>query len=191
MVRMKNRWLLFEVIFEDDKILPLPKPEKGSTSGGKKNDKIDTDHFNDNDPSGNDAGFTIITSRQFSSSSTYLTTREINHALRDSVCHNFGDVGIGWVIGSLSVKYFSPFTNHGILRVSREYYHIVWGALSFINEVRGRSCLFRVIHLSGTIKKCQLAAIELDREQILTRRTMAESRGTLIRRVLLHRLIFD
>lgn len=50
---------------------------------------------------------------------------------------------------TLIVKYFSPHTNIGIVRISREELHIVWGALTFIKELKGRSCMIKVIHTSG------------------------------------------
>lgn len=49
----------------------------------------------------------------------------------------------------MSVKYFSSYTNIGIIRVSREHYQLVWSALTFITQVKSRFCLFRVLHLGG------------------------------------------
>ncbi|CAG8459933.1 14473_t:CDS:2 [Ambispora leptoticha] len=143
MVRIKNRWILFEVIFEDNKMPPPPS----------------------------------LPPRHQEDEQKQIPSGEIHHALRDSICLNLGDFGMGCVIGSLNVKYFSPFTNNGILRVSRDHYRLIWGALTFINEIRGRRCLVHVLHVGGTIKKCQLACIQHDREQILKRRQAAESRG--------------
>jgi RNase P/RNase MRP subunit POP5 len=48
------------------------------------------------------------------------------------------------------VKYFSPHTNIGILRISREEVHIVWGALTFIKELKGKPCIIKVLHTAGT-----------------------------------------
>lgn len=59
------------------------------------------------------------------------------------------NVKLFWLLRYL-VKYFSPHTNVGILRISREEMHIVWGALTFINQLKGRPCIIKVIHTSGT-----------------------------------------
>ncbi|CAG8433810.1 12499_t:CDS:2 [Ambispora gerdemannii] len=174
MVRIKNRWILFEVIFEDNKIPPLPsllprhQQHEQISSGGEDGDAAQPSSWRQH---------SSTKQPQTQSNTLYITTKEIHHALRDSICLNFGDVGIGCVSSSLNVKYFSPFTNNGILRVSRDHYRIIWGALTFINEIRGRRCLVHVLHVGGTIKKCQLACIQHNRDQILKRRQAAESRG--------------
>ncbi|RIA91172.1 hypothetical protein C1645_768217 [Glomus cerebriforme] len=145
MVRLKNRWLLFEFIFDDT-------PDK----------------------------FHLSTSSSYSSLSQKfeaLSTRDVYSVIKDSIQLNFGDYGVGCIAASISVKYFSPFTNIGVLRVSRDHYHIVWGAMTFISQIKTRSCLIRVLHLGGTIKQCQLSAINYDRDQILLLRRQAELRG--------------
>lgn len=57
------------------------------------------------------------------------------------------------------MKYFSPATSTGIVRVGREQYRLVWAALTMIKEIRGRPCVIRVVHVSGTIKKAELVAV--------------------------------
>ncbi|KAG0057311.1 hypothetical protein BGZ89_001883 [Linnemannia elongata] len=52
--------------------------------------------------------------------------------------------------------------------------HIVWGALTFINQLKGRPCIIKVIHTSGTIKKCQLTTIKYDRDRIMFLRNQAQ-----------------
>ncbi|KAI9204495.1 Rpp14/Pop5 family-domain-containing protein [Polychytrium aggregatum] len=88
----------------------------------------------------------------------------IAQAFKDSVEQNFGDYGAGSVLSSLSVKYFSPFTSVGIVRTGRDDFRMVWAALTFINQIRGRDCIIRVVHVGGTISKVQRAAIDLDRQ---------------------------
>ncbi|GBC04741.1 hypothetical protein RclHR1_05840002 [Rhizophagus clarus] len=138
MVRLKNRWLLFEVIFEDNSHLH----SSSSFSSSRKQEA--------------------------------LSTRDVYSAIKDSVQINFGDYGVGCIAASISVKYFSPFTNIGVLRISRDHYHIVWGAMTFITQIKTRRCLIRVLHLGGTIKQCQLSAINYDRDQILLLKRHAE-----------------
>ena len=71
------------------------------------------------------------------------------------------------------VKYLSPATSTFILRVSRAHYRIVWAALSFMDVVpvtNGRSCNFRVVRVSGTIRKVEEEAIRRAREILLRAR---------------------
>jgi len=143
MVRLKNRWLLFEVIFEDTL-------HHSTSSYSSPSQKLEA-----------------------------LSTRDVYSAIKDSVQTNFGDYGVGCIASSISVKYFSPFTNIGVLRISRDHYHIVWGATTFITQIKTRRCLIRVLHLGGTIKQCQLSAINYDRDQILMLRRQAELHGDI------------
>ncbi len=79
---------------------------------------------------------------------------------------------------SFSVKYLSPATSTFILRVSRKHYKIAWAALSLITQVPvkdGRNCVFRVVRVSGTIRKAEEEGIRRARELILkTRRQLGE-----------------
>jgi ribonuclease P/MRP protein subunit POP5 len=59
----------------------------------------------------------------------------------------------------VTVKYFSPATSTGIVRVGREHYRLVWAALTYVREIKGRPCVLRVVHVSGTIKKAELEAV--------------------------------
>jgi ribonuclease P/MRP protein subunit POP5 len=58
------------------------------------------------------------------------------------------------------VKYFSPTTSTGIVRVGREQYRLVWAALTFLKEIKGQPCIISVVHVSGTIKKAEIEAMK-------------------------------
>jgi ribonuclease P/MRP protein subunit POP5 len=78
------------------------------------------------------------------------------------------------------VKYLSHATSTFILRVSRDHYRIAWAALSLMNKVPvkdGRSCVFRVVRVSGTIRKAQEELIRRAREIILKARREMEEQG--------------
>lgn len=75
------------------------------------------------------------------------------------------------------VKYFSTETSTGIIRVGRDNYRVVWGALTQIREIRGRPVVIRVVKVSGTIKKAELEAIRRARCDI--DRIQAEAKGKL------------
>ncbi|KAG9051520.1 hypothetical protein FS837_004030 [Tulasnella sp. UAMH 9824] len=70
------------------------------------------------------------------------------------------------VAGDLSVihyTYYSPTTKICIIRVARDHHRIAWAAITLITELRNQSCIPHVIHVSGTLKKVQLAAIQYNR----------------------------
>ncbi|KAI8848877.1 hypothetical protein BC829DRAFT_393242 [Chytridium lagenaria] len=64
------------------------------------------------------------------------------NAIRDSVELNFGDIGLGSIAGSFVVKYFSPYTGVGIVRVARDHVKMVWAAMTF-------KCRISVVHVGG------------------------------------------
>jgi ribonuclease P/MRP protein subunit POP5 len=78
------------------------------------------------------------------------------------------------------VKYLSPATSTFILRVSRDHYRIAWAALSLMTSVPvkdGKNCVFRVVRVSGTIKKAEEEAICRAREMILKAMREAGDKG--------------
>ncbi|KAF8604598.1 hypothetical protein BDV93DRAFT_532725 [Ceratobasidium sp. AG-I] len=92
-----------------------------------------------------------------------FTSKQIYNALRESVIENFGDAGWGAVGGSLTVKYFSPTTQICIVRVARDHHTIAWGGITLLRTLGGATVIPHVIHLSGTLKKSQLATIKHNR----------------------------
>mmetsp|Transcript_9888 Transcript_9888/g.32075 ORF Transcript_9888/g.32075 Transcript_9888/m.32075 type:complete len:150 (-) Transcript_9888:68-517(-) len=82
--------------------------------------------------------------------------------IRDSVQVNFGDDGMGSVAASMQVKYINPLTGLCVLRCGRESYREVWGAATLVTEVRGRVAALRVLHVGGTLRSCQAAALKHD-----------------------------
>ncbi|KAK4109994.1 hypothetical protein N656DRAFT_714940 [Canariomyces notabilis] len=110
--------------------------------------------------------------------------------IRSEVASLFGDCGSGAVDRSLQVKYLSPATSTFILRVSRAHYRLVWAALSFMNHVpvrNGRPCVFRVVRVSGTIRKVEKEAVRRARLLILAAkdemagRSSSDALGALLR----------
>ncbi|KAG9062683.1 hypothetical protein KI688_004988 [Linnemannia hyalina] len=151
MVRFKNRYLLFEIVYADTPLgwtsipastsLALPN----ATQPGEAADQSpfgDTGRNNYRLPP--------------------LANKDLLFALKDSIAENFGDYGAGLTQRPLTCEY--PL----------EEMHIVWGALTFINQLKGRPCIIKVIHTSGTIKKCQLTTIKYDRDRIMFLRNQAQ-----------------
>ncbi|KAF8224085.1 hypothetical protein L208DRAFT_1369571 [Tricholoma matsutake] len=108
----------------------------------------------------------------------HLDGKHIWAALKDSVLHNFGDTGWGAVGHSLNVKYHSPTTNICIIRVARDQHKVAWGAVTLLTSIEGRRYIPNVIHVSGTIKHAQLAAITHNRDIIAGYRALARTPAT-------------
>ena len=71
------------------------------------------------------------------------------------------------------VKYLSPATSTFILRVSRAHYRLVWAALAFMSRVPvhgGRPCVFRVVRVSGTVRKVEEEAVRRAKLLVLAAR---------------------
>lgn len=78
------------------------------------------------------------------------------------------------------VKYLSPATSTAIIRCPRASYRLVWSALTYTSSLpAGRQsagandldqqqrCVFRVVRVSGTMKKAELEAIRRARMEVV------------------------
>ncbi|KAF9230966.1 hypothetical protein BU15DRAFT_91013 [Melanogaster broomeanus] len=101
--------------------------------------------------------------------------KHIYTALRESILSNFGDTGWGAVGSSLTVKYFSPTTNLCIIRTARDQHTLAWGAVTLLSSINGSRVIPHVVHVSGTIKHVQLAAIKHNREVVARFRAKAKT----------------
>ncbi|KAL4250957.1 RNase P protein component 2 family protein [Abortiporus biennis] len=81
----------------------------------------------------------------------------------------------GAVGSSLNIKYYSPTTNVCIIRVARDPYRIAWAGVTFLTSIDGKGYLPNVVHVSGTIKQAQMAAIQHNREVIARYRVLART----------------
>ncbi|KAF8468494.1 Rpp14/Pop5 family-domain-containing protein [Russula ochroleuca] len=140
MVRFKNRWLLIEFI-----------------------------------PATSTPGHNHTRATTTRSPPDAISGKDVFNALKQSILLHFGDVGWGEVGASLAVKYFSPMTNLCIVRVARgTATSTTWAALTLLDRVGGGSSgsaeghrvVPHVIHVSGTLKHAQTAAIEWNRRAI-------------------------
>ncbi|KIK03771.1 hypothetical protein K443DRAFT_652008 [Laccaria amethystina LaAM-08-1] len=104
-----------------------------------------------------------------------LDGKTIWAALKQSIQNNFGDTGWGAVALSLTVKYFSPTTNICIIRVGRDHHQVAWAGLTLLTSITGFRYIPNVVHLSGTIRHAQLAAIAHNREVIGRYRALAKT----------------
>ncbi|KAF8477590.1 ribonuclease P/MRP protein subunit [Kalaharituber pfeilii] len=143
MVRYKSRYLLFNILY----------PNAPSTNSINPSIPTHLDFCAPTDPA--------------------VTPQVLASVVRDAITLQFGDWGSG-MTSSLSgnhlplnlLKYFSPQTSTGIIRVSRDHHRLVWCALTLIKEILGKPVVIRVVRVSGTIKKAELEGIKRAKEEI-------------------------
>lgn len=106
-----------------------------------------------------------------------ITQHDFLYTLKNSLVIMLGNHGYALTLPSLSIKYFDAVSQVGILRVSRAEYRKVWACLSLLTCIVGpqgknasistfkAACSISILHISGTIRNCQLKAIRhLQRE---------------------------
>ncbi|CCH47123.1 Ribonuclease P/MRP protein subunit [Wickerhamomyces ciferrii] len=133
MVRLKARYILFDVIY--------PNLEKEQENYLKKTCLL-----------------------QHHSTSQNVNLRALSELVKRNIQLLFGDQGYGTAGISIIVKYFSQKTSTGIIRCSREYYKLICAALTIINKLNGKDVIFRIIKISGTIRKCEQSAIDRNKK---------------------------
>lgn len=142
MVRFKERYLLVNILHPDGDASTAKKPQQ-PVSGTLIYNQPTTDH---------------------------VTPQSLLRAIRAQVAVLFGDYGSGAVDRNLQVKYLSLATSTFILRVSRTHYRLVWAALTSMNELpakNGKPCIFRVVRVSGTIRKIEEDAVRRAKQIML------------------------
>jgi ribonuclease P/MRP protein subunit POP5 len=80
-------------------------------------------------------------------------------ALRQSHALCFGDVAAGVARGAVSVKRWDPRASLLLLRCGRDEHREVWGALTMLRDVGGRSVAARVVHVGGTMRSATRAGV--------------------------------
>eukprot|EP00457_Paulinella_chromatophora_P016946 gb/GEZN01017869.1/.p1 GENE.gb/GEZN01017869.1/~~gb/GEZN01017869.1/.p1 ORF type:complete len:149 (+),score=25.44 gb/GEZN01017869.1/:42-488(+) len=93
-----------------------------------------------------------------------LSANLIYKALRELLKENFGDMGLGCLLQSFQVKYFSNATNLCILRASRDNYRLLWTCATLVTSMNGTPGYFRSLYLGGTMRTCQRAAIAYNQQ---------------------------
>ncbi|KAJ3170681.1 hypothetical protein HDU88_008583 [Geranomyces variabilis] len=131
-------------------------------------------HYSDDPPTG------PASSRYAAVIDPVIHGGNISSAVKESILLNFGDYGAGIAATSTAVKYFSPWTNTGVLRCARDHYELVWAALTFVTQLKGKSCTFRVVHVGGTIKSVQQETLDLDRRLLGEMQKMGAITGELV-----------
>ncbi|KAJ3134087.1 hypothetical protein HK100_003887 [Physocladia obscura] len=118
----------------------------------------------------------------------HVTAAAVAQAVRIAVAEEFGDFGTGlsmathaitccyrnvYFAQNSQVKYFSPLTGVGILRVPRDLAREVWAAIVLLSELHSMNlnCRISVFHIAGTIKHAQISTIRHDKCILITMRS--------------------
>lgn len=113
-----------------------------------------------------------------------------------SLLHASYEMGVNTNPILRAVKYLSPATSTAIIRCPRASFRLVWSALTYMSHVpavtepgvgagqrrpnggRERACVFRVLRVSGTMRKAEEEAIRRARREIVRVRGV-EEKGVL------------
>ncbi|RMX47238.1 hypothetical protein pdam_00012923 [Pocillopora damicornis] len=97
--------------------------------------------------------------------------RVVFDTVKKAVISAHGDYGMACVARSLQVKYLNSVTGVAFIACARDYYRMVWSAVTFIRTITikndGHPCVFRVLHVGGTILSCQKFLIRHNKDQLL------------------------
>ncbi|EEH22382.2 hypothetical protein PABG_04593 [Paracoccidioides brasiliensis Pb03] len=194
MVRFKHRYLLIDILYPPSsdvssttpsaaKTEPKPPPRSTSSSTANANANLTT-HLLIHRPTPDT-----------------LTPQSLARAVREHIAETFGDWGMGRLggggAGSVSVKYLSPATSTAIIRCPRASYRLVWCALTYMSRLPasrgggggGRAnanlqmqddCVFRVVRVSGTMRKAEEEAISRARREVVRMRVAGEKGGGML-----------
>ncbi|GLI79039.1 RNA-binding protein pop5 [Penicillium ochrochloron] len=175
MVRLKNRYLLLDILYPDSSTWPSTKTVSAEPHAAQLAIHAPT--------------------------SDALTPGLLAKMIREEVGEMYGDWGVGKLGGAsatgVQVKYLSPATSTAIIRCPRASFRLVWSALTYMSHVpavtepgtsgagqrrpnggRERPCVFRVLRVSGTMRKAEEEAIRRARREIVRVRGL-EERGVL------------
>ncbi|PGH17085.1 hypothetical protein AJ80_04958 [Polytolypa hystricis UAMH7299] len=186
MVRLKHRYLLVNILYPPDQ-----QQQQISTSN--------TAAAADANANANaDSALTQQLLHIHRPTPDFLSPALLARMVRQGVAELFGDWGMGKCGGagggSIHVKYLSHATSTAIIRCPRSSYRLVWSALTYMSSLpppkdggsgtggakksslMQRECVFRVVRVSGTIKKVELEAIRRARREVM-RLTARSERG--------------
>ncbi|KAJ9643766.1 uncharacterized protein PV06_09052 [Exophiala oligosperma] len=150
MVRIKHRYILFDILYPSTTTSPAPAQSSSSPQPPAY----------------------VLFSRP---SPSHISAQLLISAIRSSIQSVFGDHGLSVTQPSLRIVYFSPGTSTVILRVPRAHYSLVWASLTFMDTLPGPQrgaappvrCVARVVRVSGTIRKSEEEVLRRARRDIV------------------------
>ena len=100
------------------------------------------------------------------SKSQKIEGSQLMQTLRSSLDAHFGELGAGECQTTLALRYFHSKTQAGILRIGRNQAPLIQGALTYIRSIGGIEVVVMVTHVSGTIKKCKIKALDIRKGEL-------------------------
>lgn len=109
-----------------------------------------------------------------------ITESGLMNLLRESFFINFGSINSGLLSssGTTSIKYLSNQNHYFILKTSRQTYRLIWSALTLLRKLNSHQIIFKVLKVSGTIRKIQYATIHLNKRLILANAVVVVATAT-------------
>lgn len=147
MVRLKHRYILFDVVYP-----PLSNPQTVE----QKRKFASFSHCPKE-----------CLLQLHTPSPSSVTARNIVLLLKRVIEDHFGELASGTIGLSIIVKYFSNRTSTGIVRCNRTDFQKVVAALALVNKIEGVDVVMRCVHVSGTIKKCEQFSIRRNRKLMI------------------------
>lgn len=160
MVRLKQRYILFDILYP-----PLDDSSSNFLTYGTSPEE------------------TLLNVHHTSGSN--VNAKTLVNLIRKVMQDHYGDFGVGTAGMALTIKYFSNKTSRGILRCKREACPIVMATLALITRIGDTPVIVSTVHVSGTIKKCELFSIKDSNNKIaLLRRSTVSSEASVAAYVL-------
>lgn len=147
MVRLKHRYILFDVVY--------PPSSNPQTSDQRRK-------FVSFSRSPKDCLLQL-----HAPSPPSITGRNIVSLLKRVIEDHFGELASGTIGLLIIVKYFSNRTSTGIIRCNRTDFQKVIAALALVNKIETADVVMRCVHASGTIKKCEQFSIMRSRQLMI------------------------
>lgn len=79
----------------------------------------------------------------------------LSEEIHKSIEKFYGDLGMATMMPSFGIVYFNTVTNLAILRIARDLKVKFYNLLTFIRKLDSVDVHIRVVHVSGSIKKCK------------------------------------
>ncbi|KAK3727811.1 hypothetical protein QZH41_008235, partial [Actinostola sp. cb2023] len=96
-----------------------------------------------------------------------LSKHVIQDAIKGAVKAVYGDYGLACIQMPLRVKYLNPLTNVVFLACSRNHYKMLKCSLPFIDSLKNRICMFKTLHIGGSIRSCQRFLVKHNKVQLI------------------------
>jgi ribonuclease P/MRP protein subunit POP5 len=178
-MRFKNRYYLVELAWEVQQ--PMASSNAASASAGSASVAARSSAANPASASAAAASYAASPATASAAVGAHLTqlpslslrtvdpslqAYTVQSAVRDALRDSFGDLTAGRCMQSLTVRYLNSLTNAAIIRVARADHRALAAALCFVTAIKGKSTALRTVHIGGTIRSCQKAALKLQRKRM-------------------------